>query len=62
MARITQLESTLRREPNTKDDFIVQLKNARRELNKGNSPASESLYQAIDAAQDVISILAKRYQ
>lgn len=62
MARITQLESTLKQEPKTKDEFITQLENARNELIKGTNPASESLYHAIYAAQDVISILAKRYQ
>ena len=62
MARITQLESTLKENPESKDELISQLEAARSELNKGSKQTAESLYHAIYAAQDVISILAKRYQ
>ena len=62
MARITNLETCLKSDPKTKDALISQLDKTKAELINEPHKNIQTLNGAIDAAKDVIGILAKRYK
>ncbi|RSD31353.1 EscE/YscE/SsaE family type III secretion system needle protein co-chaperone [Vibrio pectenicida] len=62
MARITNLETCLKNDPQVKDVLIRQLERTKTELSNEPHKEIQALNGAIDAAKDVISILAKRYK
>ena len=62
MARITNLETCLKNDPQIKDALISQLDRTKSELSNEPHKNINTLNGAIDAAKDVIGILAKRYK
>lgn len=62
MARITNLETCLKNDPHFKDILISQLERMKAELSHEQHKNIQTLNEAIDAAKDVIGILAKRYK
>ncbi|GLT18672.1 hypothetical protein GCM10007938_24530 [Vibrio zhanjiangensis] len=62
MARITNLETCLKNDPQIKDTLINQLDRMKADLIHEPHKHTQTLNGAIDAAKDVISILAKRYK
>ena len=62
MARITNLETCLKNDPQIKDTLISQLDRTKSELINEPHKNIQALSGAIDAAKDVIGILANRYK
>ncbi|WGO83940.1 EscE/YscE/SsaE family type III secretion system needle protein co-chaperone [Arsenophonus apicola] len=62
MTCITKLEENLKQQPEYQAIYLQQLNNCQKSLVQNDAKSSLLLLEAVEAAKQVISILAQRYK